>query len=103
VKRYLVSDEEEHHKIQNEAKVHIALESDPQFETIHDYNEDDNFCYLVMERCLCSLADTWCQKEDPELKQDIEKINQGLSKREASIQILQGDPKETRCFRAHNF
>ncbi|XP_051215987.1 serine/threonine-protein kinase/endoribonuclease IRE1 [Lolium perenne] len=86
VKRLLLS----HTDIaQKEIENLIASDRDPNIVRLYGCDQDDNFVYISLERCRCSLADLIQQHTDPALS-DVERIDVELWTQDGlpSVQLL---------------
>ncbi|VAI62633.1 unnamed protein product [Triticum turgidum subsp. durum] len=59
---------------QKEIQNLIASDRDPNIVRLYGCDQDDNFVYISLERCCCSLADLIQQHTDPSFS-DVEKID----------------------------
>ncbi|EMS65329.1 Serine/threonine-protein kinase/endoribonuclease ire-1 [Triticum urartu] len=59
---------------QKEIQNLIASDRDPNIVRLYGCDQDDNFVYISLERCRCSLADLIQQHTDPSFS-DVEKID----------------------------
>uniref|UniRef100_A0ACD5U8U7 Uncharacterized protein n=1 Tax=Avena sativa TaxID=4498 RepID=A0ACD5U8U7_AVESA len=86
VKRLLLS----HTDIaQKEIQNLIASDRDPNIVRLYGCDQDDNFVYISLERCRCSLADLIQQHTDPSLS-DVDRIDVELWTQDGlpSVQLL---------------